>query len=473
MTNPIHLEGRRPNKANGAAENDAPDKANGAATPTIWDPLALVATAEFFKTKPPPRDYLLRDARREPNSGVLVRGKVAALVAEGGAGKTQSASDLAVAVATGGNWFGCIRATKPGRVLVVFGEEDKDEAQRRAYTSCLGGAAVPAGKITYLPLHGVWCAMLERNERKNTVETAFLGWLRSYVERTGPYALIILDPLTRFAGPEAEKDNAEGTRFVQALESLVSPSGGAAIMVAHHTNKLGRDGKPVGTAASRGSSSLTDGFRWVATMSTAEFVFTDPLVQERLGEVVTISFTKSNYTKKGQSIHLRRGERGALVPLDDADLGLIREAESGAERKASKKAEREAERDRTREERAAKEAAARASKDAAKLEDRQRRDAEDDAAATRLHTANPSMALRNLIALFKRERTCGAARATDALKRVKPSPVPAVPAVPAVPESECAKDSKDASPSPTGTPSGGTGDFFGESGTRTGGTAPQ
>ena len=56
--------------------------------------------------------------------------------------------------------------------------------------------------------------------------------------RAGGFRLVVVDPLSRFAGPDAEKDNAAATRFMQALESLAAPD--RAILNAHHTNKLSR-----------------------------------------------------------------------------------------------------------------------------------------------------------------------------------------------------------------------------------------
>jgi RecA-family ATPase len=347
---------------------------------TPWDAAIHVAPSSFFTDKPPARDYLLRDLRRD-GCGVLVAGKVGALVAEGGVGKTQSAFDLAVAVATGGAWLGSINASRTGKVLIVLGEEDKEEAQRRAFVASLGTRPPADGTITVLPLHGMACAMLENDERKNTIEAPFLRWLRDYLAKHGPFSLVILDPLTRFAGPEAEKDNAQGTRFVQAVESLVTPSGGAAIIVAHHTNKMGRTGATVSTVASRGSSSLTDGFRWVATMASNDLVFDDPILRDRLGEIVTVSFTKSNYSRKGAPILLRRGEHGALVPLDAADLEIVNEAQSGDTARTAKARVREAERDRVRHERATKDAALQADREAHANAARRQRDADDDAAA--------------------------------------------------------------------------------------------
>jgi hypothetical protein len=79
-------------------------------------------------------------------------------------------------------------------------------------------------------------------------------------------------------------------------------------------------------------------------MSSQFFEHEDPDVRARLGEIITVSFTKSNYSRRGAPVLLRRGERGSLVPLDADDLDLIQEAKSGAPARAAKTAERESQR---------------------------------------------------------------------------------------------------------------------------------
>ena len=304
-----------------------------------WLALVTSAPAEWYSEPPPKRDWLLRDARHPKARGVFPLGKVGQLIAEGGAGKTMALCQLAVAVATGTRWLGAFEATK-GRVLLVLGEEDVEEVWRRLHhgANVSQGPRPDPGAIEVLPLAGAICAMLERDERGNAAETAFLGWLRMYIQ-AGGFRLVVVDPLSRFAGPDAEKDNAAATRFMQALESCTAAD--RSILNAHHTNKLSRG--PAGTldgSSGRGSSAFVDGARWQCALAVERIKLDVAEEQAALGEVVTFAVTKSNYAAKPEPVILRRdtAHGGALLPLDEADLATVEGARRGAERHAVREA---------------------------------------------------------------------------------------------------------------------------------------
>jgi RecA-family ATPase len=315
--------------APGAPANDSPatvhELANADATDgTPWHALVTAAPADWYSEPPPKRDWMLRDARHPKARGVFPLGKVGQLIAEGGAGKTLALCQLAVAVSTGTKWIGAFEATE-GRVLLVLGEEDAAEARRRLHHAAnVGQGPRPEpGAIEVLPLAGSICAMLERDERGNAAETAFLGWLRVYVQARG-FRLVVVDPLSRFAGPDAEKDNAVATRFMQALESLAAPD--RSILNAHHVNKLSRgQGGTVDGSSGRGSSAFVDGARWQCALSVERLKLDGVEEQAALGEVVTFAVTKSNYAPKPDEVLLRRDleHGGALVALDEADLETV------------------------------------------------------------------------------------------------------------------------------------------------------
>lgn len=277
--------------------------------------LVTPAPAIWFTEIPPVRRWLLRDTRGAGH-GFMPMGKALMLAAEGGAGKTNTVIQLAIAVAMNTAWLDTFTVETPGRVLVLLGEEDVEECHRRFYNASREvKSPPPAGSIVVLPLAGHECALLAKGEYGNSIVTAFAGWLVDWVASNGPWSLIAIDPLSRFAGPEAEKDNAEGTRFVQIVERLVAVSG-AAVLVSHHTNQTSRGGGRVGATGARGVTSLTDGFRWLVTMSVhdARDGIEIDTMRERLGEVVTLSHVKSNYSRKAEPLMLRRLEGGPLVP---------------------------------------------------------------------------------------------------------------------------------------------------------------
>jgi RecA-family ATPase len=110
------------------------------------------------------------------------------------------------------------------------------------------------------------------------------------------WQLIILDPASRFAGAETEKDNAVATAFIACLEKISqSLKGNPTILLAHHKSKAGtRDSS--GQADARGSSALTDGSRWQANLIKDP---DDPMI-------TTFDLTKTNFTPPIQKFQMKK-----------------------------------------------------------------------------------------------------------------------------------------------------------------------
>jgi len=255
-------------------------------------------------------------------------GKVGALIAEGGAGKTFCLVQLALAVATERSWLDTFNVSTPGRVLLVVGEEDHEEAKRRVFNVARATNSEPPDEdqLLVLPLAGVPSEMLHRDIGGNIQEAPFLTWTRSFLATRDQWSLIILDPLSRFSGPGAERDNHEATRFVQALESLAKQTG-ATVLVAHHTSQSSRsrDAKASATAG-RGVTGITDGIRWVSQLTPDDL---EELTEEQrasIGSMVRLDFVKSNYSKLGERLLLQRNDEGALLPLDAINASQIKQA---------------------------------------------------------------------------------------------------------------------------------------------------
>jgi hypothetical protein len=264
------------------------------------------------------------------------------LIAEGGAGKTTILCQLALAVATDTPFLGAFHVETPGRVLLILAEEECDDVQRQVYRAARArGLVLQPNMIVALPLHGVPCSMVARDRDGNVQDTDFASWLYAYL--TGEsFALVVLDPLSRFAGLEAEKDNAMATRYVQSTEKIGTLCG-ATVLNAHHTNQPSRGGAAVTTSSARGSTAFTDGHRWVAALSVAD-LGGDATEGAPLGEVVTFKVTKNNYGRRSEALVLRRTDHGAFEPMEAGDVERTVRVQSGRAGKEAKRAEREAER---------------------------------------------------------------------------------------------------------------------------------
>lgn len=301
------------------------------------------------ESRPPPRRWLLmRPAAPQEESahprGFLPLGKVGMLAAAGGAGKTMALAQLAVSVVTGRDWLGhyAVPPESRGPVLLALGEEDEEEVQRRLYDIREGlGLSVEEWeelkrKLLVLPLagHAVQLVSAQGKDRRPE-ETPFFQELRQRIEGMGvDWRLLVLDPLSRWAGPETETDNFAATRFVAAVESLSQVRGNPTVLLAHHTTKAARRGLDAGEAtAARGASALTDGVRWVAN-----------LLKPEGSSLPHLSLVKSNYTAPAPDVVLKRGEGGVLRALTRQELEQIAAEKTRKNgKKASKKNHQEPE----------------------------------------------------------------------------------------------------------------------------------
>ncbi len=260
------------------------------------------------RSVPPERQWLVVD---KDGNGVIPYGKPGQVVAAGGAGKTTALIQLAVSLATGYPWFDTYPIVRPGKVMVLLGEEDRDEVRRKVYNALglIGDRNLAIDDIIYfMPLSGVPAPMVVRNG-KEVVNSEFLSWILTYLTTThiGEWVAVIIDPASRFGGEELEVSNSWATRFVQALEAI-SRATGATVACAHHSAKAARQrGAEVD---GRGSSGFEDGSRWTITMSVDE------------AGLVTIDDKKQSYGKSRKPLVLRRSDEhdGALVPLTEDEL---------------------------------------------------------------------------------------------------------------------------------------------------------
>jgi hypothetical protein len=275
--------------------------------------------------EPPPRKWLLTrpddETAGRTSLGVLQLGKVGMLIAAGGAGKTIALVALALAVATGRRWFEYFEVAHPGRVLIALAEEDLEEVQRRFFA--IGRAmrltdaqlALAGRNIVCLPLAGQPVALVDAEGQ----DSAALIELRTRLQAdsASPWRLVILDPLSRFAAADTEKDQAAATRFIQAVESIaLAAPGKPSVLVAHHTNKIARtEGLRASASDARGASAITDGARWAANL------------ESNGDDGARFTITKSNYAQKGMPLELvRDGAQGGYLRAATADERRARAA---------------------------------------------------------------------------------------------------------------------------------------------------
>lgn len=273
---------------------------------SLW--VNLSDSPEWLTDAPPPQTWLLKRWHEGRDQGVFPRGRTGLLNATGGVGKTYSLIQLGLAVASAGFWFETFRAAEAGHVLFALAEEDVDEARRRLWRAANALDMTPserreiAGRIHLLPLAGVSVALTCSPTKGSIVATEMADELRQAIESQAvDWALIIIDPLSRWAGGGVEADNEAATRFCQVVETLTTVRGNPSVLVAHHSSKTSAKD---GTADARGVTGIRDGFRWQVTMDA---------VSDGSTRGILLRNRKSNYS------------------LEFDDLVLVKNQEPGTE----------------------------------------------------------------------------------------------------------------------------------------------
>lgn len=274
---------------------------------------------DVFRSLPPPRRWLLRHPTKDgapcppgEGDGLLVRGKAGLIIAEGGAGKTLAIMGLAVSLVTGRPWLNHYPATSEGgRVLMLLGEEDAEEVHRRMWA--IGRAlkltdseqAAAGREIVCIPLAGKVTPLCEKNAAGIGHTRHYSTLLYQLAADAGPdgWSLIVVDPLSRFAGVQMDLDNYVATRVVQSLESLCDAPGRPTVLALHHSSK---DARKNGSVDARGATSLTDSVRWVGGLTVQQ------------GGNVEFRQTKSNYSRPMPlALELARGPEGVLQAIGE------------------------------------------------------------------------------------------------------------------------------------------------------------
>lgn len=309
--------------------------------------------ADWLTTNPPPRRWLARDTRdidgkpaeADKRPGVLSRKIVGILASAGGVGKTFALCELAALVAGGGTGtHGCLWldrfAVEDGPVLFLAGEETGDELRRRLFavvrrlstnaTGRLHGPALDAIRrnLVIVPTAGVSDLPLLRldaggNLAPSARHAEIVARLNAPPGGEG-WALVLVDPMVRWAAGDIDRDNMAASALIGAFEAFTKAPGGPTVLVAHHTSKDARKGDvaptaEAATAGIRGASAITDNARWAAQLTPGRRF-------EGAPEEIHFAVTKSNYGAR-PNVKLVRSDEGPLRGATKADDEAIKRAE--------------------------------------------------------------------------------------------------------------------------------------------------
>lgn len=153
--------------------------------------------------------------------GLVARRVMTMLVGIGKLGKSVLAHQLCVAAAVAGVWLD--QRVPLTRCLYVNWEDPLGLTRARAITQ-FGETALPP---EYHAMEVPW----------GTPFPAFLEWLLAYLPEH-EIGLVVIDPLALAARWKDEKDNSETGPTLRSIQEVAQKTG-AAILVVHHTRKMG------------------------------------------------------------------------------------------------------------------------------------------------------------------------------------------------------------------------------------------
>jgi RecA-family ATPase len=253
--------------------------------------------------------------------GFLPKGIVAMLVGAGGVGKTHLLFQLAISIATGTPFINKFTPTiwcgegKKGNVFIGLGENQYEDIHRLLYKSSKKFRNTQpdilkeaSNRIAVFSFCGQQAAFIESKRPSRYFQD--LKVRLAEAAPPGGWSLIILDPVSRLLGADAEMDNATATQFIALLEELtIEIPGNPTVFFAHHVNKASLSQSTQDQSAARGSSALTDGARWQMNLAQA----TNEKEASSKDASVTLKMTKSNFTMIFPEIRLQKDGDGCLI----------------------------------------------------------------------------------------------------------------------------------------------------------------
>lgn len=249
----------------------------------------------------------------------IPRGIVGMLVGAGGIGKTHCLTQLAISLVTGTPFLELYPVASPGNVFLGLGENSDDDIHRLLRKMAKGlelseeqikKAGMRLATMSFTGQHATFI--------QNDVETVFYNaFMQSLKEREPEdgWACIILDPISRFLGADAETDNACATRLISLLERFtLELRGKPTVLFGHHMSKIGVGATNTTQTAARGSSAITDGVRWQANLEKVQKEGQSNVNVFEENQVL-LKVVKSNFTSIPQPHILQKNSRGILFHL--------------------------------------------------------------------------------------------------------------------------------------------------------------
>ncbi|WP_299314782.1 helicase RepA family protein [uncultured Halomonas sp.] len=245
--------------------------------------------------------------------GLIPEPVAAAIVAPGSTGKSFWLMQLAACVASGTPFMGQ-SVPRPGGVLMLGAEDDRDEMARRLqsivkeyeWDGCRLDPEALGENFSPISVLGQDNRLTYHDGRDIVRDARRVNEVIATANSIPNLRLIIIDPVSRFRSGD-ENANEAATRFVEVLEQIRQETG-VTVLCAHHSRK-GSTGD--GADDIRGASAFVDALRFAGTLSKPAKGSC-----EEADKLVRFTVVKSNYRTDVSEYWMRRGVGGVLKPTE-------------------------------------------------------------------------------------------------------------------------------------------------------------
>lgn len=261
------------------------------------DALTPVDLTLWYTVAPPPLEFVF--------DGLVPRGTLIGIVAQGGMGKGWLTQELITSAAIGRELVQGFKPSGTMRVIWIESEDPSEEIHRRYVKITRAFNISEAEHVSFAQNVRLYAGNgfhLVKVESGNVIPTDDYYKLQDIVREWKP-DLIVIDPLSHFYGGD-ENDNVVMAGFMNHIRALAEESR-TTVWVNHHVSKNLQD--TLSTAMGRGASALRDALRSMFALAPLtdqeinEFGITDSSLYLRLGH------TKTNWTRRtGNVTYLKR-----------------------------------------------------------------------------------------------------------------------------------------------------------------------
>ena len=214
-----------------------------------------------------------------------------------------------------------------GTAVIFSAEDDRDELHRRVADIDEANRRLEVkDKLILVPLSSTGGPRPIIVPGRNGPETTdFYHQIREQLLKIPDLKLVVFDPLVNFAAVDTNKDTA-AVSFVNGVMSSLASDTGAAVIVAHHLNKLGKEAIHTPEQARekvKGVTTIIDGVRatyclWSMEREKAKRVCRKLSVEFKPNKVFSGAIVKANGPADYEMKTYLRQNNGLLMVVDDA-----------------------------------------------------------------------------------------------------------------------------------------------------------